>query len=327
LTSTAAARESIVSVRGARLFVREQGAGPPLLLINGLGGNVDMWGVVEDRLASVARTIAFDAPGTGRSAMPVWPQSVPALAHLAAHLLDELGYEQVDLVGYSLGGLVAQELARAYPDRVRRVALIASACGWGSMPGTREAIVLAAMPQRYYSRALYERTKGLLNPVDAEVADRMTTLREARFRYPPSLLAYMWQFWACAHWSSYSWLHNVQAPTLVLHGMLDELVPSANAVQLARLLPNSRLQIVPQAGHLVVFDPHAAAVPLLADFFSSRRLDASSAWSTGLVIDDDETVDAAFSNSVGDETMSALSSAYRRFVRLVSQNGNGEMPA
>ena len=91
MNQTTAARESIVSVRGVDLFVRERGAGRPLLLINGLGGNVDMWGDAEDRLATVARTIAFDAPGTGRSPMPAWPQPVAAMAQLAAQLLDELG--------------------------------------------------------------------------------------------------------------------------------------------------------------------------------------------------------------------------------------------
>jgi pimeloyl-ACP methyl ester carboxylesterase len=318
-----ATRESIVSAGGVEVFVRERGAGRPLLLINGLGGNVDMWGTVEDRLASVARTIAFDAPGTGRSTMPVWPHSVPAMAKLAALLLDELGYEEVDVAGYSLGGVVAQELARAYPDRVRRIALISTAVGWGSVPGTREALTLAAMPQRYYSRDLYEHTKAFLSPVDREVVERVENLRDARLRYPPSIVGHLWQLWACSLWSSLSWLHRVDAPTLVLHGIADDLVPAANAVQLARLLPNSRLQIVPGTGHLVIYDPRAAAVAMLESFFTARRLQSSHAWSTGLVIDDDAAVESAFAASAGEATLAAMSLVYRRYVRLVAQNGNG----
>jgi poly(3-hydroxyoctanoate) depolymerase len=324
LTATAAVRESIVSVRGTNLFVRERGTGNPLLLINGLGGNVDMWGVVEDRLSSTARTIAFDAAGTGRSPLPVWPQSVREMAEVARGLLDELGCDRVDVLGYSLGGLVAQELARAYPTRVRRLGLVSTACGWGSMPGSRSAIALAAMPQRYYSRALYERTKGLLNSVDAEAVTRLTGLREARFRHPPSILGYIWQFWACALWSSLAWLHRVQVPSLVVHGVADELVPPANAVQLARLLPNSRLQLIPEAAHLLLFDPRLPAVSYLEDFFGARRVEESRAWSTGRVIDDDETVQAAFANSVGDEAMGAMSSAYRRYVQLMCDGRNGK---
>jgi poly(3-hydroxyoctanoate) depolymerase len=326
LTLTGAARESIVSVRGADILVRERGEGDPLLLVNGLGGNVDMWGVVEERLSSVARTIAFDAPGTGRSPLPLWPQSVRDMAELARGLLDELACDRVDVLGYSLGGLVAQELAYAYPERLRRLSLLATACGWGSIPGTREALTLAAMPQRYHSRALYERTKGLLNPVDADAVDRLAALREARFRHPPSILGYMWQLWACATWSSLPWLHRVRVPTLVLHGMADELVPPGNAVLLARLLPNSRLQLVPQGGHLVAFDPRTPAVSFLEEFFRSRHVEESPAWSTGLVVDRDETVEVAFASSVGDEMLGAMSSAYRRYVQHVSQNGNGKPP-
>jgi poly(3-hydroxyoctanoate) depolymerase len=324
LTRTKAARESIVSVRGVDLFVREQGEGRPLLLINGLGGNVDMWGVAEDRLGSVARTIAFDAPGTGRSPMPVWPQSVPAMAKLAAHLLDELGYEEVDVAGFSLGGVVAQELARAYPTRVRRIALISTAVGWGSMPGTRAALTLAAMPQRYYSSELYEQTKAFLSPVDLEVVERVVTLRDARFRHPPSIVGHLWQLWACSMWSSLPWLHDVVAPTLVVHGLEDDLVPAANAVQLARLLPNSRLQIIPDGGHLVIYDPCGAAVTMLETFFGASRLTDSRAWSTGVEIDDDATVEAAFAAPVGNATLAAMSGAYRRYVQRVAQNGNGK---
>ena len=118
----------------------------------------------------------------------------------------------MDVAGYSLGGVVAQELARSYPARVRRIALISTAVGWGSMPGTRAALTLAAMPQRYYSRTLYEQTKAFLSPVDREVVDRVVNLRDARFRHPPSVVGHLWQLWACSMWSSLSWVHRLAAP-------------------------------------------------------------------------------------------------------------------
>jgi pimeloyl-ACP methyl ester carboxylesterase len=305
----------MISVGGADLFVREAGEGHPLLLINGLGANLEMWGRTEERLATVARTIVYDAPGTGRSPMPMWPLSIGALAKLTLSALDRLGYERVDVLGYSLGGLVAQQLARERPHRIRRMALVATACGWGSMPGTVEAITLAAMPLRYHSRLLYDQTKRLLSPVDAELVDRLTELREARLRYPPPILGYMWQLWSGAMWSSLPWLASVGTPALVLHGEADELVPPANAVQLARLLPESRLHVLANEGHLLVFDPDGTAVPLLGDFFSSERLDRSDAWSTGAAIDDDESVEAAFAAWGGGEPIRSLSDAYRRHVR------------
>jgi poly(3-hydroxyoctanoate) depolymerase len=319
--ASATLRESTVSSHGVDIFVREQGEGDPLLMINGLGANVEMWGPAEERLSAVARTITFDAPGSGRSTTPPWPQSIPATAKVVARVLDELGYERVDVLGFSLGGLVAQQFALDAPSRIRRMALAGTAVGWGSMPGTLSALALMAMPLRYYSRALSEHTNGLLGGADRELLGRLPGLTDARLRYPPSLLGYAGQFWAGALWSSLTWLASVRVSTLVLHGDADQLVPPANAVQLARLLPDSRLQLLPGEGHFPVFDPDSSALSLLEDFFSSRTLGDSSAWSTGTVVDDDKTVEAAFDASVGAQPYRALSGVFRRFALQVSGNG------
>ena len=122
----------MVSVRGLEIFVRERGQGFPLLMINGIGANVDMLVTTETALARGSRTIVFDAPGTGRSSTPILPLPIVSVAHVACDLLDELGYPQTDVLGFSHGGLVAQELARIAPERVRRLALVSTACGWGA---------------------------------------------------------------------------------------------------------------------------------------------------------------------------------------------------
>ena len=124
-----------VSLRGHEIFVRERGKGFPLLLLNGIGANVDMLGAAATMLAKRSRTIVFDAPGTGRSSTPIFPLSIASVAQVARDLLDELGHAQADVLGFSHGGLVAQELARIAPDRVRRLALVSTTCGWGSSLG------------------------------------------------------------------------------------------------------------------------------------------------------------------------------------------------
>jgi pimeloyl-ACP methyl ester carboxylesterase len=321
VAASATLRETMVSSAGIELFVRERGEGDPLLLINGLGANVEMWGPCEERLSAVARTIMFDAPGTGRSATPLWPQSIRASAKIVSDLLDELGCERADVLGFSLGGLVAQQLAREAPTRIRRLALAATACGWGSMPGTQHALALIAMPLRYYSRTFSEQTNRLLSPADGALLERLPALTDARLRYPPSLPGYTAQVWAGALWSSLPWLESVRVPTLILHGDADQLVPPANGVQLARLLPDSRLHLLPGEGHFVVFDPESGALPLLEDFFSSRTLSDSAAWSTGTVVGEDETVEAAFQESGGAQPYRALSSAFRLFVKRIAGNG------
>lgn len=116
-------------------------------------------------------------------------------------------------------------------------------------------------------------------------------------------------------WSSLPWLHTVQAPTLVLAGGLDQLVPPVNGVQLARLLPRSRLQILAEEGHLFILDPESESQDLLEGFFLASEPEASPAWSTGRAVADDETVEAAFAAATGcAQPHGVLSDAYRRSV-------------
>jgi poly(3-hydroxyoctanoate) depolymerase len=300
---------------GLEVYVRERGDGTPLLLLNGIGGNAEMWGALEDRLAAVARTIVFDAPGSGRSQTPRWPLRIPGYADVTSVLLDELGYDRVDVLGFSFGGLVAQELAHRHPERVRRLALVSTACGWGSKPGTLASLVLISMPFRYHSRVVYERTNQLLSPADHALVERLPQLAEARLSHPPPLLGYGYQLGAGMLWTSLPWLHTVDAPTLVLAGGLDHLVPSANGLQLARLLPRARLQVLPDEGHLFVLDPESEGQALLEGFFAAAEPEASHAWATGRSVDDDETVEAAFAAATGSaQPHGVLSDAYRRSV-------------
>jgi pimeloyl-ACP methyl ester carboxylesterase len=118
-------RERTVRVAGLSVHVRESGAGNPLLLINGIGAHIGMWGALEQRLGGL-RVISFDAPGTGRSQTPLMPLSLDGVAGLAEELLDKLGYEQVDVLGYSFGGIIAQRLARRASAHVRRLVLAAT---------------------------------------------------------------------------------------------------------------------------------------------------------------------------------------------------------
>jgi pimeloyl-ACP methyl ester carboxylesterase len=188
--------------------------------------------------------------------------TIPAVARTVVRLLDELELDQVDVLGYSWGGLLSQRLAYQAPDRVRRLALAGTGVGWGGVPGDPRALALIATPLRYYSRTFYERTSNLLDGHDA---------REdagARLASPPSVRGYYGQVLAGSGFSSLPWLHRIQAPTLVLAGDRDKLVPPSNARLLARKLPNADLRILPGEGHLLLFDPDSAALPLLTDFFT-----------------------------------------------------------
>jgi pimeloyl-ACP methyl ester carboxylesterase len=255
--------DRIVTAGGLKLAVRELGEGLPLLLVNGLGGNVDMWGVAQRTLAEHVHTIAFDAPGTGRSQTPLLPLSIPAVARVIVAMLDELGLERVDVLGYSWGGLVSQQLAYRAPERVRRLALAGTAVGWGGVPGDPRALALIATPLRYYSTAFHRATSRLLD--GAHSRDDA----EARRNHPPSVRGYYGQVLAGSRFSSLPWLHRIEAPTLILAGGSDKLVPPGNGRLLARRLPNAELRVLPGEGHLLLFDPESAALPLLTTFFTA----------------------------------------------------------
>jgi pimeloyl-ACP methyl ester carboxylesterase len=240
--------EKMISVQGLRLFVREQGEGHPLLLINGLGADSRTWKHPEQILARGSRTIVFDSPGTGRSETPLLPRSLPALARIVTSLLDALGHRQVDVLGFSFGGTLAQQLAKDAPSRVRRLALVSTFCGWGATAGEPAAL--------------------------RRVAAHGGTVSNA--------LGYAQQLWALTAWTSLPWLRSIVAPTLVLAGTEDALVPPANAVQLARALPQARLHLLPGAEHLHLFGAQGAGARLLAEFFSTEVLESSMAWTTGL---------------------------------------------
>jgi pimeloyl-ACP methyl ester carboxylesterase len=312
-------RDRVVRVGRLRLMVRERGLGHPLLLINGLGGNVDMWGVAQERLAEQAHTIAFDAPGTGRSQVSPVPLPMPAFARTIVGLLDELGHERVDVLGYSWGGLAAQQLARTAPGRVRRLALAGTSCGWGSVPGDLRAIALLATPLRYYSKTFYARTSHLLDGVhDPNDRDGHSLEHaEARRRHPPTLMGYTQQLVIGSAWTSLPWLHEVQSPTLVISGQCDRLVPPVNAMQLAGQLPMSRLHRLPGEGHLLLFDPKSAALPLLGDFFAAERLDDSSAWRGGEEVRDDAVLEEAIRQSPGGQPYKAIGTTFRRLLGAV----------
>jgi pimeloyl-ACP methyl ester carboxylesterase len=314
MTASATERERILKVGPLELFVRERGAGPPVLLVNGLGSNADMWGTVEEGLAGIARTIVFDLPGSGRSPTPPLPLSIPSLAAVVASLLEELDHGYVDVLGFSLGGIVAQQFAHDFPDRVRRLALVATGCGLGSAPPTVEALALLSMPHRYHSQAMYQQTNRLLGAADRAVLARVATISEARLRYPPPLLGYAYQLAAGSVWSSLAWLTSLCVPTLVLSGVGDQIVPIASGYQLAGMLPVSRLHVL-DGGHLSLFDPEGPATGLLEDFFSSAELADSGAWATGASIADDAGLEQALAVSPGAFSHRVFSAAYRRLVR------------
>jgi len=260
--------DRFVDVDGVRLRVRTLGEGQPLVLIMGVGGNIEMWHPFDRELNGRGiHTISFDAPGTGASGELDRPRRMPWLARMVEHLLDHLGYERVDVLGVSWGGALAQQLAHQAPHRVRRLVLASTSAGMpglGGVPGRPSALIGMLNPRRY-------RDPGYL----ASVAGRLYggggfSLPEghlaARLGKPPSSQGYRRQLWAVQGWTGLPWLRGLEQSTLVLAGDDDPLVPVANGRILARLIPHARLVVVRGGGHLFLLQLAREMATLIADF-------------------------------------------------------------
>ena len=260
----------VVDVDGVRLRVSVRGTGRPLLLLMGIGANLDMWQPFESTVdGRLVQTIAVDAPGTGGSSTHRLPRRMPGLAHTMDRLLDTLGHEQADVLGVSFGGLLAQQLARQAPHRVRRLVLAATGPGLGGVPGSPSALLALATPRRYHQPDYFRRIAGRVYGGAAR-QDPDATLRGslARFARPPSLAGYLAQLYAVAGWTSLPWLYRLKQPALVLAGDDDPIVPVINGRILARLIPHARLHIIPGGGHLFLLDRPAESAALVTDFLT-----------------------------------------------------------
>jgi poly(3-hydroxyoctanoate) depolymerase len=261
---------TFVRVDGHLLRVSIRGEGRPLLLVMGLGGNIEMWDPLEQALnARGIQTIAYDASGMGDSPARLVPLRMPGLARQAAHLLATLGYPAADVLGASFGGAVTQELAHAYPERVRRLVLASTTCGVG-VPGHPVALALLATPLRYYSPAFFRLTATTLyGPTTNGGGARFREQMYGRRARPPTLWGYVGQLAAGVGWTSLPWLHRLRAPTLVLTGGADRIVPPVNGRILAARIPDARLEVVPGAGHLLLMDHAEHCAQSIGDFLDA----------------------------------------------------------
>jgi pimeloyl-ACP methyl ester carboxylesterase len=262
--------EGVVPAGDLALQVRREGAGPPLLLVNGIGAALEMWRPFASLLAG-RELIAFDLPGSGRSAPGPGLMRVPGFADLVARLLDALALDDpVDVLGYSLGGIVAQELAHRHPMRVKRLVLCATSPGLPSIPPHPVAAWFMLTPARYHDARL---ARAILPVIAGGRTARDPVALEAqlrhRLRHPPSTWGYAVQLAAITGWSSHAWLPRLRQPTLVVHGGEDPLVPVLNARYLARRIPRASLEVVVRAGHLMLYDEPERVVPPIAAFLEA----------------------------------------------------------
>jgi pimeloyl-ACP methyl ester carboxylesterase len=244
------------------------------------------------------------------------PLSIEGLARTVEQLLDELDIDRVDVVGYSLGGTIAQTLTRLAPARVNRLVLVATAPGWGCVPGKWESMIHLYNPLRYFSETYYLRTIGMMAGGQARNDPEFVARHAAeRLKDRPGLVGYYSQLGAALGWSSLAWLHEIEAPTLVVAGGDDPLLPPVNSYMLARRIPNARLRIHPNDGHLLLFDDGSRALPDIAEFLAAATLGESATWKTSQHVSNADEREAIRTTRCGMFPWGLASAAYRGLKR------------
>lgn len=235
--------------------VREPAADPgtpTILLIHGLGYARPGWGALPDRLAARLRVITFDNRGIGASDVPAGPYTAAGMAADAIAVLDAAGVDRVHVLGSSLGGMIAQEVALGWPDRVDRLVLLSTTPGGADAAPMPERTVdlIRRMPTLAPEVALRGAVVNALGPTyaaDDELVDRIVALRLADPQDPAGWQA---QAHAGVTYDGGGRLAEIAAPTLVLHGDEDAVVAPENGRLLADRIPGARLVELPGHGHL-----------------------------------------------------------------------------
>ena len=262
------------NINGVNLYYEEWGHGEPLLLIMGMGANTTDWEPLIPDLSQGQKLIAFDNRVSGRSDKPGGPLTMELFADDAVALLDTLGIEKAHIFGVSMGGMIAQELALRYPERLLTLILGATMCGgshaipppmdrileWintGNLPPAKAAT--DCLPFLYSQKFIDQKKSYLIK----------SSLRTSHLRIPKHDIYR--QLKAITHFDSYDRLPQIQVPTLVLTGNADLIVPAENSRILTNQIPEAELIVFEGIGHGFLVEVSAKVNSAVIDFLRRHK--------------------------------------------------------
>ena len=242
----------------------------PVLFFNGIGANLEAVAPLAEALDDRG-FIMFDMPGVGESPEPLVPYNAFTMAWTTTLLLDRFGIEQVDVMGVSWGGAMAQHFALQHPGRTRRLILVATSAGMVMVPGNPKALSKMADPRRYVDAAFMEKHfqtlyGGALGKASGK-AGHIARLK------PPTRRGYLYQLLAMIGWTSAPALPFLKAPTLILMGDDDQIVPLANGRILNSLIPGSELEVMEGGGHLFLLSHRDQSISAIRRFLDRPDAD------------------------------------------------------
>ena len=266
--STTATWRSRLYHQDLRVDVRPgKPGGVPLLLLGGIGVSFESFDLLVEALGPDMTIIRVDVPGVGGSPTSPLPLGFPPLAWMLAQLLDDLGYRQVDVLGFSWGGALAQQFAAQHRGRCRRLVLVSTSTGVMSIPGNPKVLAKMMRVESFYDPKAAAAL--LYGGDDAEHTEDVRRL----FRHTKVTgisLAYLYQMAAVGCWASLPLLWMIRQPCLVIAGADDAIVPLVNARLLAGLIPHATLHVF-AGGHVEPLAAPKDFAPIIMTFLAQRR--------------------------------------------------------
>jgi pimeloyl-ACP methyl ester carboxylesterase len=229
-----------------------------------------MWHRTRPVLTAQYRTIALDNRGVGRSEVPAGPYPIALMASDATAVLDAAGIDSAHVFGVSMGGMIAQEFALSYPKRVRSLILGCTAAGGPTVVRAEPAAIQLLMAREKLSPE--QAAEAIVPFIYDPATPRERIAEDLAIRRPwfPRAEAYAAQLQGLLAWEAYSRLSLIAAPTLVIHGESDRLVPPGNATLIAERIPGAKLVMIPRASHLFLTDQTEFAHHAILEFLNAQ---------------------------------------------------------
>ncbi|SRR5579883_309282 len=255
---------------GINLYYESVGSGYPVILIQGLGGDGASWALQRDALMSSFQVVTFDNRGVGRSDKPAGPYTTALMAEDVAALLDHLGIAQAFLMGASMGGMIAQEFALRWPERVRGLNLI---CSYSEVD---PYCVRWFDVQRYLAEnagkefRIRQSSLWLFHPRFFEQQpEQIAQTEQSLIDNAQPLEAYLGQWEACVQHNTTARLGRLQMPVLICVGRDDIITHVDMSRRLHALIPHSRLEVLEECGHGLLWEKPDEINRLAMDFFTA----------------------------------------------------------
>ena len=264
----------IIEVNDIHMYIESHGEGFPLFMILGLSCDVNWWTPeIIEAMAKNFKTIVFDNRGIGQSDKPEINYSIKMFADDTVGLMNALNIEKAHVLGLSMGGFIAQEIALSYPERVEKLILCCTHCGGAKAlaPSNEAMNFLLNPPEKPIEFAnsfiplLFTRTFIERNP------DFIESYKQRMLRIPFNLGLYKRQLQAMS-FNAARRIKNINIPTLILHGKEDILLPPGNAEILAKGIPNARKVILDNTAHFL-FQPDTEKVTTLISEFLTKKVE------------------------------------------------------